>query len=265
MADNPYVAIAASRVRSQLQYPTSFALDLLSSLMVGLLELTEVYVVFHNVPLLGGLDLTAALLVFAFANVSFSLADLVAGHLDQVPVYLRAGTLDVLLLRPMPVLAQLVLTDVTLKRLGRGLLAAFVLVAALLRLPVDWNPARVALAVTTPLTGAVIFASLFVAAGAVQFRLVDGGEFANGFTYGGSYAAAFPTTVFPLPLRILYTFVVPAAFTSYLPAVALLGRPGAPALPAWLGWCTVPAAMVSLLAALLLWRSGVRHYQGGGG
>jgi ABC-2 type transport system permease protein len=111
----------------------------------------------------------------------------------------------------------------------------------------------------------VIFASLFLGAAALQFYLVDGGEFANAFTYGGGYAAQFSTATYALPLRVFYTFVIPAAFTGYLPALAILDRQGPAGLPSWLGWCTIPAAAAAAATALLLWRTGVRHYQGGGG
>jgi ABC-2 type transport system permease protein len=57
-------------------------------------------------------------MVFALANLAFALADLAVGHLDQLPTYLRAGTLDAFLLRPLPVLAQLVTSDISLRRLG---------------------------------------------------------------------------------------------------------------------------------------------------
>jgi len=58
---------------------------------------------------------------------------------------------------------------------------------------------------------------------------------------------------------------VPAAFTAYLPALAILGLPGPPLLPAWLGWCVPVAAVAGWLAALGLWRLGLRRYTGAGG
>ena len=95
--------------------------------------------------------------------------------------------------------------------------------------------------------------------------MVDGGELANSFTYGGSYAAAYPASVFALPLRLLFTFVVPAAFTAYLPALVLTGQPGPVWLPNWLGWCTPLVAVAAWGAALLTWRAGLRRYTGAGG
>jgi ABC-2 type transport system permease protein len=36
-------------------------------------------------------------------------------------------------------------------------------------------------------------------------------------------------------------------------------------MPGWLGWCAPLAAVWAWTLALLTWRAGVRHYQGGGG
>jgi ABC-2 type transport system permease protein len=262
---HPYRAILGSRIRSQLQYRTSFAFDLVNSIGFGLLEYLEVYLIFHNVPTLGGLDWGQSLVVFALARTSFALADLVVGHIDGIPTYVRTGTLDVLLLRPLPVLLQLVLSDISLRRLGRLALYLVVFALALHRVSIDWTPARLALVPATVLGGCVIFSAVFIVAGASQFRLLDGGEFANAFTYGGGYVASYSAEVLPAPVRAFFTAVVPATFTGYLPALALLGEPGPPGFPAWLGWCTLPVAALALTVALRLWRSGIRHYQGGGG
>jgi len=260
-----YRALLGSRARAQASYRASLALDLIGSAAAGVVEFGELYVIFHNVDLFGGLELPAAMLVFALANLGFSLADLFAGNLDQVPTLIRMGTLDVMLLRPLPLLGQLITGEVTLRRLGRASFAVLILVVGLLALDVDWTPGRVLLLAVTPIAGAVVFAALFLAAGAVQFWLVDGGEFTHAFTYGSSYASSFSAAVMPLPLRVFFTFVIPAAFVGYLPTVALLGLPGPPGLPSWLGWCLPGVAVVAWYVSLGLWRVGVRHYQGGGG
>ncbi|MDQ6895035.1 MAG: ABC transporter permease, partial [Actinomycetota bacterium] len=111
----------------------------------------------------------------------------------------------------------------------------------------------------------VIVGALFVAAAALQFFLVEGSEVTNAFVYGGSYASQQSAQVFPHPLRLLFSFVVPAAFVAYLPTVVLLDLPGATLLPAWLGWLAPVAAIATWGVALLLWRAGIRHYQGAGG
>lgn len=261
----PYAALLRSRVHAQAAYRTGFALDLLGNVGIGVIEFTEIYVIFTRVPGLGGLSAPEALLVFAIANIAFSLADLAVGHVDNLPTYIRAGTLDAFLLRPLPALAQLVTSEVSLKRLGRTAIAVAVLVVSLPAAVPHWTPARVVLLTVTPVAGAAVFAALFVIAAALQFWVVQGGELANSFTYGGSYAASYPASVFALPLRLLFTFVVPAAFTAYLPALVLTGNPGPPWAPAWLGWFVPLVAVLAWGVAMLAWRAGLRRYTGAGG
>jgi ABC-2 type transport system permease protein len=261
----PYRALLHSRLRAQTTYRASFALDLFGQLGIGLLEVCEIYVIFHNVDLLGGLEVGPALLVFALANVSWSLADVAFGHLDQVPVFIRTGSLDAMLVRPLPVLAQLITVDVSLRRLGRTALALAALAVALPLAVDEWTPAAVGMLALAPLTGTAIFAAIWVAAAGAQFWLVDGGELTNAFTYGSSYVSSYPASVLHVAARVFFSFVIPAAFVSYLPALVITGLPGPPGLPAWLGWCTPVAAVVAWAAALLWWRAGLRHYTGAGG
>ena len=75
---------------------------------------------FSNVTALGGMRFNQILLVFGLADLAFSLADLSFGHLDTLPDFLRAGTLDAFYLRPQPILLQLITSDVSLRRLARA-------------------------------------------------------------------------------------------------------------------------------------------------
>lgn len=261
----PYRVILRSRLQSQLQYRASFAMDVLGTVGVGLTEFAEVWVIFHNVDTLGGLDFTAALLVFALSNLCFSVADMLVGHLDSLPTYIRAGTIDGFYVRPLPLLAQFMSSDLSLRRLGRLSVAVVALTVALCTADISWSAASVALILVSIVSGTAIFAALFTAAGGLQFFVVDGSEFTNAFTYGGAYSAQQSQQVFPNPLRILWTFVIPTAFVAYLPAIALLDRPGDPFAPTWLAWCTPLAALLAWAIAAACWRAGTRHYQGAGG
>ncbi len=261
----PYRAVIASRIRAQRSYPVSFGLDLFGSLLVGVTEFAEVWVIFHNVSVLGGLTFHAVLLVFGLSNLAFSAADLVVGHIDTLPTYIRLGTIDAFYLRPQPVLAQLMTSELSLRRLARIAVAVAALVAGLVTNDIEWSAAVVAMLLIAFVGGAVIFAGLFVCAAALQFFLINGAELTNSFTYGGSYASSQPASVFPSPLKALFGYLVPVVFTAYLPTLWLLHLPGPAGLPAWLAWFTPVAAAWVCLAAAQLWRWGSHHYQGGGG
>lgn len=266
MADSPgpYRVIIGSRVKSQTAYRRSFAIDLAVSIGGTMIGFAEVYIIFTNVKVLGGLNFAATAMIFALSHVSFTIADLLVGHVSNLPAYIRTGTLDAFLLRPLSVFGQLVTADITLRRLGRTATGFVILGVAVPLSGVEWTTAKIGLVVMTLLSGAAIYGGLIVAGAAVQFWLVEGGEFASAITYGGSYAAQYPASVYHPVVRVLFSFVVPSAFVSYLPVLVLLDYPGPAGLPQWLGWCTPLAAAAVWAAAMWLWRAGLRHYSGTG-
>ncbi|GAB4083378.1 ABC-2 family transporter protein [Myceligenerans cantabricum] len=262
----PYRAVLASRIRAQRAYRTSFRADLVGTAVVGLTEMAEVVVLFTAANgTLGGLDLKQALLVFALAELAFSNADMVFGHVDNLAEQVRAGTVDILYLRPQPLLAQLVTSDISLRRAGRSALAVVVLAGALAANDIAWGLDAVVLLPMSLVCGFAIFCANFVAAGGMQFFLLNAQEVTNAFVYGGRHASTQPATVWLRSITVIFGFVFPMAFCAYLPTMLLLDRPGAEWLPAWLGWFSPVAAAWAWTVALLAWRAGVRHYQGGGG
>ncbi len=260
-----YRTVIGSRIRSQLAYRTSFWLNVVTSVAVGVVEFIELYVILANVPVFGGLNLPQAALVFALANAGFALADLVFGQLDTMPTYLRLGRLEVMLVRPMPLILQLITSDFQLRRLGRVAISVVIIIVVLPALHLDYTPATTYLLVITPFVGAAIYAAFFATAGGLQFFLIDGAEFTSSFVYGGSYAGQLPGSVLITPIRVLFTFVFPATVTAYLPALLIMGLEGPEFLPAWLGWFAPLFAGWAWLLAWLAWRAGMRRFTGAGG
>lgn len=254
-----------SRIRSQAAYRTSFVSDLAGQVLIVAVEFLELWVILANVGTLGGMTLPQVAVVYGLGALAFGIADLLLGEIDGLSTYIRSGKLETLLIRPVPMLLQISSLDLSLRRLGRIMVGLAMYVVALGIAGFSPTPATVALAVIAPLAGAAIFGALLTMAGAMQFWLIDGREFANAFTYGGNYVATTPGAVFALPMRAFFTFVIPATLVAYAPTLVLLDLPGPALLPQWTGWMGVPAAILTWTLAALLWRAGVRTYTGAGG
>ena len=256
-----YPRIVASRVRSQLAYPASFALDVVAQFIGQCIELIVILVVFTQVSSLGGFSAGEVVLIYGLSATAFGLADLSVGQVEELPTYIRTGEFDVMLLRPLGTLPQLLSADIALKRVGRVAMGLLTLVWALIGLDLEWTPVRALLLVVAPVAGAVILAAIWITANAVSFWLVDGRELANSVTYGSNFSTSYPITIYGPWLRRALCYAVPAAFVAYFPALALLGKPDPLGLPAALQWSS---PLVAAVAAGLVWRTGVRHYQGTG-
>jgi ABC-2 type transport system permease protein len=249
----------------QAAYRRSFALELVGQGLIVGLEFMEIFAVFHQVGAIDGFAFREVLVIFGLASTAFALADLAVGQMSRVSERIRAGTFEVLLVRPLSPLVLVATSDVQLRRVGRLGVAVAALAVALARADVEWTPSRLALLVSTPIAGAVIYSALFIAGGAITFWVVEGREAANALTYGTGYLSQWPFGVFGLVVGRFFTFVVPAAAAAYLPALAILGRTDTTGLPGWMSWTSPLAAAWAALLAGWLWRAAVRHYVGAGG
>ena len=257
--------LTAARIRAQLQYRTSFALDVLGNFLISFLDFAVILVIFANVPQLGGWSVAEVALLYGIACLSFALADLLVGELDQFPQLVRDGGFDLLLIRPRGSLFQVVTTNFQLRRVGKAIQALGVLVLALGLLDIAWTPERAAMLVLMVPAATVLFVSVWVAAICIVFWTVEGRETANAFTYGGNFLTQFPLDIYDRWLRQLLVYVVPLAFISYLPAAFLLGKPDPLGLPSWLGLLSPLVAAAAAAAAGAIWGGAVRHYRSAGG
>ncbi|MER7190910.1 ABC transporter permease [Streptomyces flaveolus] len=259
-----YGLIAGMWIRSTMAYRASFALTTFANFAVTTLDFVAILLMFSRVDALGGYSLPEVAFLYGLSGVAFGLADLAIGSMERLGRRVRDGTLDTLLVRPAPVLAQVAADRFALRRLGRVTQGALVLGYALVVLDIDWSAAKLLLMPVMLLSGAGIFGAVFVAAAAFQFVAQDASEVSNAFTYGGTTMLQYPPTVFAQELVRGVTFVVPLAFVNWLPASYVLERPYPLALPGWVAFTPPLVAVACCALAGLAWRAGLRSYRSTG-
>jgi ABC-2 type transport system permease protein len=259
-----YAAMVGGKVRSVASYRASFAFEVISNLASTILDLLTVFVLFRAAATVGHFSLTQAVLMAGLAMSGFVLCDAVVGNIDDLKKYVRAGTLDTILLRPLALLPQLIFMDLPIRKVLRVAFGLTVYSVALNINHVRWTPGKVLLAIAAPLGGAVFFGAIFVLSASLAFWWVDSGEIGNAFTYGGRDFTSYPTSVYQGWFRDLFAYALGFGFVAYQPALVLLGRPDPLGLPAWAGYAAPLVCLPATLIAALVWRSGVRHYRSTG-
>lgn len=259
-----YRLITAMWIRSTMAYRASFVMTTFGNFAATALDFVAILLMFSRVDALGGYRLPEVAFLYGLSATAFGLADLAIGSMDRLGRRVRDGTLDTLLVRPAPVLAQVAADRFALRRLGRVAQGGCVLGYAVAALDVSWTPLRTAMVPMMLLSGSVIFCAVFVAGGAFQFVAQDASEVQNAFTYGGTTLLQYPPTVFGKELVRGVTFVLPLAFVNWLPALYVLGRPYPLDLPAWAAFAPPPVAAGCCLLAGLAWRAGLRSYRSTG-
>lgn len=259
-----YFRLLAAQVRSQMQYRTSFVMQAWGQFVATGLDFVETIVLLHAFPHLAGWTLAELALLYGIGSVAFGLSDMVCGGFDRLGPAIQQGTFDRVLTRPAGVFAQVLGSDLQIRRLGRIAQAVLVLGIALAILEVVWTPGKALVLLWAIGSGALIFCGIWVIGAAVTFWTIQTSEVTNVFTYGGSMMATYPFSIFGDLLRRFFTFVVPLAFVSYLPGLFLLDRPDPLGLPTHLQLASPLVAVLFFLPAYLAWTLGVRHYQSTG-
>lgn len=259
-----YGLIVAMWVRSTMAYRASFVMTTFGNLAVTAFDFLTIVLMFTHVDALGGYTLPEIALLYGVSATAFGLCDLLLGSMERLGRRVRDGTLDTLLVRPVPVLAQVAADRFALRRLGRIVQGLAVLVYALVTLDIAWTPLKVVMLPVMVISGAAVFGAVFVAGAAFQFVAQDASQVQSAFTYGGATLLQYPPTIFAKDLVRGVTFVVPLAFVSWLPTLYVLGREYPLDLPQWVAFLPPVVAVAFGALAGLAWRAALRTYRSTG-
>ena len=258
-----WLRLVGMRLRSEMQYRTSFALIVGMSFLFSFLDFVAVLVIFQNLNAIEGWSFAEVAFLYGTSGVAFNLANVLVAGVDRAAEHIRVGTFDVLLLRPVGTILQLSAADIELKRIGRLAQSLVVLGAAMAGIDVLWTPARLAGTAGLVAAGFAIFGAIWVITASVGFWTVDNRSIANTFTYAGNKLTQYPLDVFAGWLRGV-VLVVPLAFVNYLPAARILGKQPAYEMPSWFGFVSPVVAVVMCVVARGVWSFAIRHHRSTG-
>ena len=253
-----YRDIAVMWIRASMTYRGSFWMLAVGNFVITGLDFVGILIVFSTVDDLGGFSLAEIAFLYGGTGLGIAIADLFVGPVERIGQMIRLGTLDAMMVRPVPLVAQVCADHFALRRIARVLQTGLIFGIACGY--VSWTPSKAMLAVVMICSGAVIFFAVFLGFACVQFWTADSSEVANAFTYGGNTVLQYPLTIFPESLVRVLTFVLPLAFVNWYPSLYILDRPDPLGLPEWVQFASPLAAAVLLAASALVWRTAVRHY-----
>ena len=176
-------------------------------------------------------------------------------NLERMTEYVRNGTLDFLLTKPVDAQFMASFRHVGVYNLLDPLIGLGLAAVGLVLEGRGVGLGEIGAFVVTIGAAVLILYALTLVSMALAIRLVSS-EGLGEVTFAFVEAARFPVQLYRQPVQTLLT-VVPVAFLTTLPAEALLGR----LAPGWL--LAAPAVGVAaVLAASLGWRAALRGYSG---
>jgi ABC-2 type transport system permease protein len=263
---NLYRRLIGVQIRSQMQYRISFLVEFVSVGFITALEYGSLALVFYQFESLKGWTLGQVAFIYGLAELAFGIMDMVFSGFDPgtFGMKVRRGSFDQILLRPVNITLQIFGSQFVLRRIGKIIVGIGIFTYALQLVEISWNPIKIYLVATMIFSQILFFGGLFIIGATITFWTVESIEVINIFTYGGIYMISHPMHIYPNYLRKFFTFIVPAIFLNYYPALKIFELPDPFNMPGWAPFLAPIAGMGVLVAALLFWQVGLKQYQSTG-
>ncbi|WP_375510934.1 ABC transporter permease [uncultured Nostoc sp.] len=243
----------SAAIAAELEYRINFFIATLSSLGNLAGSLFGLFLFYRTGYTFSGWSWEAALVVLGIFTLlqGFS-ATFLASNLNRIVRHVEEGTLDFILLKPIR--SQFWLSTHTLSPWGLPdlIFGSIIIGYAGKRLGVGIDDYL--LGVLPLLFSLVILYSLWFMLGATSIwfvKIYNATEVLRGLLEAGRY----PIAAYPTAYRFFFTFVMPVAFLTTVPAQALLGRSEI----SWLIGAAI-LAVALFFASTWFWRFALRFY-----
>jgi ABC-2 type transport system permease protein len=215
-----YAGLAAVYTRlnlnAQFEYRGGFAAQVVAMFVNNCVWVVFWGLFFTRFPVLRGWDVRDVITVWALAAAGFGLAHAIYGNALQVANLIAQGQLDVWMLYPRALLPHLLLGRMSATAWGDALFGYVVYVAL-----VRPDLVHLALFVALSLAAAALFVGFSVLSGSLGFFLGNSATLTEQWRMAMITLSTYPATLFGGTVKLLLYTLVPAAFVTYLPIVAL--------------------------------------------
>ncbi len=243
----------ATAIAAEMEYRLNFLLAAISSVCGLIGSIFGLFLFYRKGYHFQGWSWEQALVLLGiFTLLQGCSSTLFVPNLNRIVRHVQEGTLDFVLLRPIN--SQFWLSTHTLSPWGLPdlLFGVGVIVYAGMRLKLQVTDYLLGI---IPLSfGLIILYSIWFMLGVTSIwfvKIFNVTEVLRGFMEAGRY----PMAAYPAAYRFFFTFVVPIAFLTTIPAEAMLGQ----ANPIWtLGAAALAIAL--LLASQAFWRFALKFY-----
>ena len=240
-------------IAAELEYRLNFLIASVSSLVNLIGSLFGLFLFYRTGYQFAGWDWQAALLVLGlFTILQGVAATLFIPNLNRIVRYVEQGTLDFVLLKPISSQFWLSLRQLSpwgLPDIAFGV--GLILYASRLK---NLSLGNLGFGAILLAFGTVILYSLWFMLGATSIwfvKIYNVTEVLKGFLEAGRY----PVVAYPAIYRVFFTFVIPIAFLTTIPAEAMLGRLN----PLWL-LADLGLAIALLWISHRFWQFALKFY-----
>ena len=212
-----YCTYAKLSLMSKLVYKANVLIGIGAFLFTELTSLLTLYFLVSTVPSIDGYDIYQIGMLFGITNMAIGIDHLFTDRLWTVAYWeVRSGKLDHLFLRPIPLLFQVIASEIQLEALGEIIIASAMMALCGSHLNITGGPGAVLSIILGILCAAAIISSFKILVASLAFRFKRSGALLQ-FIYNFSGYTKYPMRIYPKFIQIILTFIIPLGLCLFLP------------------------------------------------
>ncbi len=258
-------AFMSMHLRTMMQYRTNFFMGAFSQLIYVLLSAAFVDAFMRPGETLQGWSFWQIIFLFGFTDLSFGLSAvfLFRIFLSFESEYIIHGKLDQLLVQPIPILYGLILRNIDLNHSAVILKGVGLIGLSANMLGLAWTGTGVASLGVLAVCGAVIYSGVYLAIVSLGFWFRRRASLAP-VLLSLNYLIQYPVSIYPGPIQVLLTFVLPIGLATFYPARIVLDIAAPAAIATVHFWLLPPLALLIVAVGATVFHLGLRSYASSG-
>ena len=255
------VKLLSAFLKVNIQMALAYRADTVVNILLNIMwlgwELLSLNIIFSNTTTLGGWglgELIALLGVFRLVNTL--MIALIWPNTEKFNQSIRDGSMDYTILQPVNSMFLVTFSRITVWRIWDLVLAIILIVVGINMAGDITTPFNILTFILLAITGTLIIYSLWIVLIALTFWFT---KFDNNVTILQALldAGRYPSTVYPVWLRVIVTFVIPIAVATTIPLQALRGELEPSRILLFIG-----VSIISFWIATKVWKLGLKQYSG---
>ena len=247
-------------LKSKMEYRLNFALEIGINIFTYLVTYLGTWVILNKFHTINGWNLYEVMILYNMNLVTYGIACLFFyipfRNLENILVN---GEFDSYLTKPVNPFIYLILRQNYLGFLSHIVLGMIMFSLCLQKVEIDWSMSRIFAFISAITGGTLIQASIIIATGALNIKLVRANALMDAFIYNVRSFVEYPIDLYPTFIQCVVTFIIPYALINYYPAAYIFRKTTTfcVALPLVIGGLMFAGAYALFMYLL-------RYYQGTG-
>jgi ABC-2 type transport system permease protein len=212
-----YATYAKLSLMSKLVYKVNAIIGILAFLFMEATSLFTLYILVSSVPSIDGYNIYQIGMLFGLTNMAIGIDHLLTDRLWMVAYFeVKQGKLDHMFLRPVPVLFQVIASEVQLEALGELIIAVAMITLCGSQIEITGGLPAVLLVILGIICAAMIITSFKIMVASLAFKFKRSGPLLQ-FIYNFSGFTKYPMRIYPKIIQAILTFIIPLGLCLFFP------------------------------------------------